>query len=57
MVVHVRENKNRSNNTAKKKSVNCAKMLLGSGSWVISMVIDVNVKPQKRERTPERFER
>ena len=57
VVAHVNKNKNRSNKTAKKKSVNCDKKLFGSGSTVISRVMAVNVKPQKRERTPERFER
>jgi hypothetical protein len=32
-------------------------MLRGSGSRVRSMVMDVKVNPQKRESTPERFER
>jgi hypothetical protein len=57
VVAHANKNKNRSNKTVKKKSVNCDKKLFGSGSTVIRRVIAVNVKPQKRERTPERFER
>jgi len=45
MVFHDTKNINRSNRIAKKKNVNCAIILLGSGSRVISRVRVVNVKP------------
>jgi len=50
-------NKKRSNKTDRKKSVSCAGVLRGSGSWVISIVMDVKVNPLKSESTLERFER
>lgn len=57
IVVQAKMNKKRSNKTDRKKSVSCAGVLRGSGSWVISIVMDVKVNPLKSESTLERFER
>jgi len=47
---------NRSNSTAKKKSVSCDCNLLGFGSCVRSMVMTVNVKPARRDSVLTRFD-
>jgi len=57
MTLHPIKNNDRSNKTAKKKSVNCDIILLGSGSRVISRVMVVNVKPAKKENILTAFDR
>jgi hypothetical protein len=48
-VCHASKNRHKSNKTTKKKKMSCEIRLLGSGSWLRSIVIVLNVKPEKRD--------
>jgi len=49
MVCHANKNRHKSNNTTRKKRVSCEIRLLGSGNWLRSIVMALNVKPEKRD--------
>ena len=49
IVCHANKNTQKSNKTTKKRRVSCEMRLLGSGSWLGSITMAVNVKPEKRD--------
>jgi len=48
-VCHPNKNRHKSNKTTRKKRVDCEMRLLGSGSWLRSTVMALNVNPEKRD--------